>query len=216
MNCEMTTLHPLIESGDKLNCKKEKTASPASILAAMTRVITVPPFMAAVLVGAMHLLSGDFTLLSSAHFIFFLSVLPLMSYPVSWIVPSIRRKGRDGQRKLATLVTVIGYVLLTVYCLIVRSPLREMIICMTYLGSGIMTAVLSYGFHFKSSGHTCGFSGPIAMLAFRVSPWSLLLYVLIVPVVWSSIRLRRHTPAQLLVGALIPVVIMTVLILCFG
>ena len=57
--------------------------------------------------------------------------------------------------------------------------------------------------HFKASGHTCGCSGPIAALSIFINPWFLVGYVLLTPIIWSSIRLKRHTALQLLAGCVI-------------
>ena len=64
--------------------------------------------------------------------------------------------------------------------------------------------------HFKASGHTCGCSGPIAALSIFINPWFLVGYVLLTPIIWSSIRLKRHTALQLLAGCVIPVLAMLI------
>ena len=58
--------------------------------------------------------------------------------------------------------------------------------------------------------HTCGCSGPIAALSIFINPWFLVGYVLLTPIIWSSIRLKRHTALQLLAGCVIPVLAMLI------
>lgn len=55
-----------------------------------------------------------------------------------------------------------------------------------------------------------GCSGPIAALSIFINPWFLVGYVLLTPIIWSSIRLKRHTALQLLAGCVIPVLAMLI------
>lgn len=54
------------------------------------------------------------------------------------------------------------------------------------------------------------------MLSVFVSPWFLLCYLLLTPIIWASRQLKRHTTAQLLVGSLIPVAAMVLCCLVFA
>lgn len=178
-------------------------------LAKVIRVITTAPFFAALLCTLVYLLV-DNSFASVWHYlaaIGFLTVLPLLSYPVAWIIPKLRAKGRDGERNLALVFSVLGYIGGLLFALLAGGTWIEKVLFSTYLCSGAALAVCTL-LHFKASGHTCGCSGPIAMLAVFVSPWFLLCYPLITPIIWSSRKLGRHTPAQLVVGAVIPVLAM--------
>ena len=105
-----------------------------------------------------------------------------------------------------------GYLLGTVYCLASGGSQTELFMYLSYVICGVLIALFSFVFHLKSSGHACGVSGPAAMLAYRVSPWFLLGYLLLIPVWQSSLRLKRHTAGELLLGALFPVAAMALLI----
>ena len=48
------------------------------------------------------------------------------------------------------------------------------------------------------------------MLSVFVCPWFLFGYLLLTPVIWSSVKLKRHTATQLLVGSVIPVLAMLI------
>ena len=74
----------------------------------------------------------------------------------------------------------------------------------------VFSALMCTLLHFKASGHTCGCSGPIAALSIFINPWFLVGYVLLTPIIWSSIRLKRHTALQLLAGCVIPVLAMLI------
>ena len=89
----------------------------------------------------------------------------------------------------------------------------ETVIYGTYLISGLALAVCT-GLHFKASAHTCGCSGPIVGLSYFVSPWFMLGYFLLAAVIWASVRLKRHSAAQLIGGSVIPVA--ALLGCCYG
>lgn len=132
-----------------------------------------------------------------------LTLLPLLSYPIAVFVPRFREKGRDAERNLAILFSVVGYILGFAVSRFSNAGF-ERVLFDDYLFSGAMLALCTC-LHFKASGHTCGCSDPIAGLAMFISPWYLLGYILLIPVVWSSLKLKRHTALQLFVGAIIPV-----------
>lgn len=177
--------------------------------AKVLRIIMTPPVFAAILCSLLYfLLPAGFS--SAAHYLAalgFLTVLPLLAYPVAALIPALRKKGRDGQRNLALVFSVAGYIGGFLFALLADGTVTERVLFGTYLCSGIALAVCTL-LHFKASGHTCGCSGPIAMLSLYISPWFLLCYPLLTLTVWSSRKLGRHTPAQLFVGAMIPVVMM--------
>ena len=176
-------------------------------IAKVIRVLTTPPIFAALLCTLLYgLLPGSFA--SGVHYVLalvFLTALPLLAYPVA-----LRRKGRDGQRNLALVFSVLGYIGGFVMAICFGGAAVERVMFGTYLFSGVSLAVCTL-LHLKASGHTCGCSGPIALLAMFVSPWFLLGYPLLTPIVWASKRLGRHSTSQLVIGAVIPVVM---LLLC--
>lgn len=173
------------------------------------RVLTTAPVFAAILCSLLYLLQDD-TFASAAHYLmalFFLTVLPVLAYPVSMLVPALRRKGRNGQRNLALIFSVVGYIGGFLFAMLTGGAAMEKVIFGTYLVSGTTLAVCTV-LNFKASGHTCGCSGPIATLSIFVNPWFLLGYLLLTPIIWSSVKLKRHTAAQLFAGTVIPVVAM--------
>lgn len=179
------------------------------ILAKTIRVLTTAPVLAAALCTLLYLLlPGSFA--SRGHYLaalLFLVGLPLLAYPLSWLLPALRRRGRDGQRNLAIVFSLVGYVGGFLFAMLAGGAAVERVLFGTYLLSGICLGLCT-ALHFKASGHTCGCSGPLAMLAMFVSPWFLCAYPLLTPVIWASRKLGRHSFAQLLAGALIPVAAM--------
>lgn len=184
-------------------------------LAKWVRTLTIPPVMAAVEIAVLRAAKGGFPGASAAWTLFFLSVLPTLSYPVWWLVSSLRRRGRAAQRALAVVFSVTGYVGSAAYCFAARLGAMEIVACMTYLLSGLAVAALS-AVKIKCSGHACGVSGPVLMMSRFVSPWFLAGYLLLVPVFWSSLRLGRHTPGELILGTLTPAVFLLLLSAVFA
>ena len=104
---------------------------------------------------------------------------------------------------------VLGYLIGFLAAVLDDGAAMEKVVFGTYLISGTTLAVCTL-LHFKASGHTCGCSGPIAALSIFINPWFLVGYVLLTPIIWSSIRLKRHTALQLLAGCVIPVLAMLI------
>lgn len=175
------------------------------------RILTTAPIFALILCTLLYfLLNGAFA--SLKHYlaaIFFLTVLPVLAYPVAAIIPPLRKKGRDGQRNLAIAFSVLGYIGGFLYAILGGGAAVEKVLFGTYLISGVTLAVCTL-LHYKASGHACGCSGPVAMLSVFVCPWFLFGYLLLTPVIWSSMKLKRHTATQLLVGSVIPVLAMLI------
>ena len=80
-----------------------------------------------------------------------------------------------------------------------------------YLLCGICIFISDKVFKFKSSGHACGIVGPIAMLVYLGLYIPAAVGVLIsVPVYIASVKTKRHTVPQLIVGSLIPILMLVI------
>lgn len=180
--------------------------------AKLIRILTVPPFMAEMLILVLYFRKNAFSGFGLPVSLFSLCVLPALSYVLWLTVPALKKDGRASQRRTAVICSVIGYILNTVYILISGAGGSERLAVFTYLFSGVITAILSFVFHIKSSGHACGVSGPAFLLSITVHPAFLLLYLLLIPVIFSSLKLRRHTMSELMLGAVVPVAVQLVLL----
>lgn len=181
--------------------------------AKLLRVFTVAPVMAGALIGVLAGFYGAMPVSRALFAWLFLSLLPLLAYPVSLL-----RRGwctRDRQRKLAICFSVAGYVAGTVFSLSTGGGRPEKVIYFTYLLSGILTAVFSFAFRIKSSGHACGVSGPVAALCVFGSPVFAVGFLLLIPVFRASLQLKRHTLSQLLIGTAIPILCLAASLLLF-
>ncbi len=173
--------------------------------ALIIRVITLPPFCALTLIIALYLFCNN-SYKNTVHLILsclFLAVFPLLAYPLSIFYK--KEKRRKSQRNLAIILSVLGYIFGTAVAFIGNAPNTEKRMFLTYLISGIIVALTSV-IGIKSSGHTCGLSGPVTMLAHTVNPLFGLGYILLVPVFWASVNKKRHTVPELIIGTVIPII----------
>ena len=113
------------------------------ILAHVIRIISVPPVMVGVLLILLFTLRDD-VFATPVDFMVSLgglTVLPVLAYPVSAIIPALRKKGREGQRTLAMYFSTVGYVAVFVYGLIARVGTGLMHIYAGYLFSVVIILI---------------------------------------------------------------------------
>ena len=173
------------------------------------RTITAPHFMAFVLTTILYIGMRREAFITPVHYLdslFTLCLLPLLGYVICRAVPSLKSKGRHLERVLAIAFSLLGYLLGVAFALIGGGTKTELTLYFTYLISGLLTAICSFVFKFKASGHACGVSGPAAMLSMYMGPVYALSFAVLVPVYISSLKLERHTLSQLIAGTIIPVI----------
>lgn len=179
------------------------------------RVLTVAPIMALLMLVIMFISnSGLFgSVINFILSIVFLTVLPLLAYPVQPLIKKFKDKGREGQRTLAMIFAVAGYVLGCLSALLLRAPKFVWIIYVTYLLSGALIMLFNKLFHLKASGHACGVTGPFAILVCFGHICGYIGIPVLAAVYWASLKMKRHTIRQLLGGTLIPVFALAVVAL---
>lgn len=178
------------------------------------RKITVPPIFAiafllviysmqpAIFTSVWQLIGG----------IIFLGILPILGYPLQKYIPYFKMKGREGQRSLAMIFSVAGYLLGTVIVFITKSSSELCIIYLEYLLSGITMIVFNKGFHLRASGHACGIVAPaLLFLYFNMFIAAVIGGLFVIPVLISSLKTKRHTMPQLLGGCMISAVSLVII-----
>lgn len=168
------------------------TLAPVVAFAALTLLYVYRPAMFG---GAPHY----------AMALLFLAVFPLLAYPLQPFLPKFRDAGRRGQRKLAIIMAVVGYILGVLYALYVRAGHELLLVYLGYLLSGSLIALFNKTFAIRASGHACGVAGPIAFLYVFFGPCALWGLIVLALVYWASLRMKRHTLSQLLWGSVLPV-----------
>jgi MFS family permease len=187
-------------------------------LAKIIRVITIAPIMAFVIltivyVAYTHLFNG---LANYILAVIFLTVFPVLAYPLQPYIKKFKDKGREGQRNLAIITGVSGYLLGILCAIILNAPKAVWLIYLTYFISGVGIALFNKVLKIRASGHACGVVGPMALLVLLVGKKALVGIILLVSVYWASLRMKRHTVSQLVWGSLIPLVAMAAAMACTG
>ena len=175
------------------------------------RILTLAPLLAGFSILCIALYCPD-TFLSAwqfAYTFFFLCVLPLMAYPLQKYIPHFKNKGRDGQRTLAMLFAVAGYIFCLVTNIFANATSAMWLICLEYFLSGALILIFNKGLHIKLSAHGCGSAGPIFLLLYfgLYIPAALMAFVTIFAY-WASVKAKHHTFGQLLGGSAVSIVLL--------
>lgn len=173
-------------------------------VAKIVRVVTVPPVMVATLIILLAIFRRDVvsTPLEGFLAILFLAVVPMLAYPLSAVIPSVRAKGRKGQRDLAIYLSVAGYIGGVIYGFAAGVGRPLLVIFCTYLLSVVMLLVCNL-FHIKASGHACSVSGPIVLIVYFFGLWYLpVCAALYAAIFWASVHMGRHTVREFILGSL--------------
>lgn len=180
------------------------------------RKITVAPIMAAVMLTAFFLFTPE--IFQSAFMyilsLFFLGFLPMLAYPMQKYIPPYKNKGRDGQRSLAMIFAVSGYVLGIAAGLFAHAPKGIILIYLEYLLSGMTILLFNKCFHRKISGHACGVFAPIGLfIYFKLYICAAIAILSAVVVYIASLQTKRHTLSQLIGGSIVPFAVL--FLICF-
>ncbi len=168
--------------------------------AKLLRILSVPPVMAAVFLLLLYRFRPDVVAspLQLWAALGCLCGVPLLAYPLSWLL----HMGRERQRTLAMLLSAASYLAVWAFSLLTPCGRDYRFICGTYVFSAALLLVCNKLLHLRSSGHACSVTGPIVLLCFflgaRLAPLCALLYA---AVFWASLRSGRHTAGEYLWGS---------------
>lgn len=188
-------------------------------IAKFARIITVAPLMALITLCTLFwrvptVFGGK--VLPFVLGIFFLTVLPLLAYPLQPVIPYFKERGREGQRNLAMIFAVSGYILGCITNIFVGHTVQLWIVYLIYLFSGMSILVLNKVFHLRASAHACGVAGPAVMLAYFGVLWALIFGIIFyVAAFISSLIMKRHTWQQFIGGTLVPIAALVILHIIF-
>lgn len=182
--------------------KREKTLSER--FAYLVRLISVPPVIVSGIMILLDLFRPEIFVPQWEMWlvILFLGGMPLLAYPVSYAVPSLREKGREGQRRLAFLFSAVGYLLGWLYGVLICKKVQIVLIYTIYFVSLILLVLCNCVLRVRASGHGCSITGGVILggaylglpgLIFGAAAWGIIF--------WASVKAKRHTPAELLLGS---------------
>ena len=173
-------------------------------LAHIVRIVSVPPVMVGILLVLLFTLRDD-VFATPVEFIASLAgltILPILAYPVSVVIPALRRKGREGQRSLAMYFSTVGYVGVFVYGLIAQVGTGLMHIYAGYLFSVVIILVGNKVFKVRISGHACSVSGPLVYAGYFLGVWAVVGAACWGAILWASLVMKRHTLKEFIFGTL--------------
>ena len=171
----------------------------------IVRIVTVPPVMVGILLVLLFTLRDNVFATPVEFFVSLagLTILPVLAYPVAAVIPSFRRKGREGQRSMAMYFSTLGYVGVFVYGLIAHVGTGLMHIYAGYLFSVVIILVGNKVFKVRISGHACSVSGPLVYSGYFLGLWGILVGALCwVLILWASLVMKRHTLREFVFGTL--------------
>ncbi|MBR6651424.1 MAG: hypothetical protein IKL36_08475 [Clostridia bacterium] len=199
--------------------KERKRKRRIRALAKALRIITVAPFMALAAFTTMFLRGGVFNNVAECvAAVVFISVLPLTAYPLQKIIPPFKYKGRKGQRTLAMIMSLMGYIAGVIYALTAHTSTTLTTIFITYLLSGLTLFIINKGLRYKASGHACGIAGPVGVLLWFMGAnvagaITLIIGIaLLAAALWSTLKTHAHTALQFVCGGIIPIIFFYTLI----
>lgn len=171
------------------------------------RVITIAPVMAVILLLVLFCAAPQYGITRCQFFfsLLFLAVMPVLAYPLQPYIKPFKNQGRTGQRNLAIIFSVIGYLCGLAYSLLLAPNKVLSIVYLTYLLSGVIIALFTRFTPLKASGHACGIVGPATVIICYVSWWGLLLLIPYTLTFFSSVRMKRHSVTEYLIGSLVPI-----------
>jgi membrane-associated phospholipid phosphatase len=107
------------------------------------------------------------------------------------------------------ILGVIGYAAGAALLYFLNAPQLATVLMVCYaVVTAAMTVITPY---WKISIHSCGVIGPSIGMALAFWPWGLLYFLIFPPVVWSRYVLKKHTPLQLTIGAVVGFILTTII-----
>ncbi len=174
-------------------------------IAHAVRIVSVPPVMVAALLVLLFTLRDDVfaTTAEMAVSMLCLAILPVLAYPLSVLIPSIKKKGRDGQRSLAMYLSAVGYLAVFIYGFVAGVGNELKLVYTGYFMSVVIILLSNKVLGIHASGHACSVSGPLVYTSYFLGLWGLVVCVLLWGLIfWASIAMKRHTVKEYFLGTL--------------
>lgn len=176
----------------------------ADHLAKAVRVVTVPAVTSGCAMTLLWL--SDTVIYHSLQdylmVMFGLTVVPLLSYLFTALVPKLREQGRETQRKYAMYFSAVGYLLAFGYAFATHTSVPYRVITGTYVVSIVLLLLLNKGMHFKASGHACSTAGPLVAMSYFLGGWYIVAGAAVCAlVIWASMEQKQHRFWELMTGS---------------
>ena len=159
--------------------------------------------------------TGEFLKFFGISF-FAATVLPIVN-----IMYFSRRTGNEDKldvvnkddRLMPLVCGVLGYMLGTALLYYFQAPKLATVLMFCYMMVTFVFMLITP--YWKISVHSCGVIGPSMAMTYAFWPFGALYFILLFPVAWSRYVLRKHTPLQLVMGAMVGYMITAVIFSAF-
>lgn len=175
-------------------------------IAKIIRIITVPPFLVAALIIILYFQKSDIFrgITDYTAALVFLGLFPVLVYPIWAVIPKLKEKGREGQRNLAFIGTLIGYTFAFLYGELSGAVPELKLIFRTYFIAVLLLTFANKVLKKRASGHACSVVSPTLFLYCFVGWYTLSVCIFIIAVsFWGSLTLKWHKPMEFLGGSIV-------------
>lgn len=181
-------------------------------IARIIRIVSAPPVMVSTLLIVLNICRPDIFHRTNDVILpfFMLGIVPVLAYLFHFLIPALKEKGREMQRQLAFIFSLIGYTAAFVWALLSNVSPELLTICTTYFLSVILLTFMNKVLKKRASGHACSVVGPLVFFIFFIN-WKLIFPCIAIAacVFWSSLYLKRHTRYDLLGGVIATLIAFT-------
>ena len=173
--------------------------------AKIVRGVTVPPVMVSLFLLFLYFFRDD-VLTNVPDLLFsllFLAVLPVLAYPLQSIIPAFRPGGQKMKRKLAFILSLVGYTAALAVSLLRNAVPNLAYIDAVYLSSVVILTLINLLTPWHASGHACSIAGPVLLICLYVGWYAIPIgAVLYAASFWAAVYMKRHTVREFLLGTL--------------
>jgi membrane-associated phospholipid phosphatase len=168
--------------------------------------VTIPPLIAILMFGLINYsLSRGFSFVAvTCITTVFAAILPLSTLLI-WKTRANAKFDLDiparTDRDQPLLFACASYLVGTVVLVAGHAPLLTAVVMFGYFAGTVLLFFINL--YWKISIHTMGIAGPTTVLIFVFGYWGALLGLLLPPVIWSRVYLKKHTVAQAIAGAVL-------------
>ncbi|MGC9362957.1 MAG: hypothetical protein ACP5FZ_00150 [Fidelibacterota bacterium] len=166
--------------------------------------VLLHPFICGIL-AFLLILSKSYVTFPQYLFITLIIILAIVVFP-AFHVMSMKRKGQtisldipERQNRISSFIySIVIYTVALILLWIVCAPRPVLVLMWVYAFNTVVATLITK--YWKISIHGMALGGPIAALGQAVAPvyyWGI---VLVIPITYSRVRLKAHTPAQVMTG----------------
>lgn len=175
--------------------------------------MTIPPVIAVLMFSLINysLLRGFPFVAVTCITTLFAAIVPL-SMLLLWETRTKAKIDLDvparTERGHPLLFACTSYLIGTAALVAAHAPLLTTVLMFGYFAGTLCLFFINL--YWKISIHTMGIAGPMTVLIFVFGYWGVLLGLLLPPVIWSRVYLKKHTVAQAIMGAVLGFVLTAV------